>query len=70
MRDSRETFPPRAFVAGYPIKHSRSPLIHGYWLSKYGLDGVYEKIAVAPSDFADFIASPSTAAWARAQSSR
>lgn len=61
MRDSRETILPRAFVAGYPIKHSRSPLIHGYWLSKYGLDGVYEKIAVAPSDFADFIASLKTA---------
>lgn len=62
MRDSRETISVRAFVAGYPIKHSRSPLIHGHWLSKYGLDGSYEKIAVAPSDFPDFIATLKTTA--------
>lgn len=55
MRDSRETSLPRAFVAGYPIKHSRSPLIHGHWLQSYGLPGTYEKIAVAPEDFGDFI---------------
>lgn len=62
MRDSRETISVRAFVAGYPIKHSRSPLIHGHWLSKYGLVGSYEKIAVAPSDFPDFIATLKTTA--------
>ncbi len=56
MRDSRETFPPRAFVAGYPIKHSRSPIIHGYWLDQYVLPGSYERVAVAPENFADFIA--------------
>ena len=60
MRDSRETISARAFVAGYPIKHSRSPLIHGYWLSRYELEGVYEKIAVDPSDFAEFIATLKT----------
>ncbi len=38
MRDSRETFVNHAFVTGYPIKHSRSPLIHGYWLKQLGLD--------------------------------
>ncbi len=55
MRDSRETSLPRAFVAGYPIKHSRSPVIHGHWLQTLGLPGTYEKIAVAPEDFGDFI---------------
>jgi shikimate dehydrogenase len=55
MRDSRETFPPRAFVAGYPIKHSRSPLIHGHWLKTYDLQGSYEKIAVEPDRFAEFV---------------
>jgi shikimate dehydrogenase len=55
MRDSRETLTPRAFVAGYPIKHSRSPLIHGHWLAKYGLAGRYEKIAVEPERFEEFI---------------
>ena len=55
MRDSRETFPRRAFVAGYPIKHSRSPLIHGYWLRELGLEGEYEKVAVEPERFGRFI---------------
>ncbi len=56
MRDSRETISPRAFVVGYPIKHSRSPLIHGHWLATYGLAGSYERVAVAPDDFAAFVA--------------
>jgi shikimate dehydrogenase len=46
---------PRAFVAGHPIKHSRSPLIHGYWLKKNGLAGSYEAIDVAPEDFPTFL---------------
>lgn len=45
----------RAFVVGHPIAHSRSPLIHGYWLREYGIDGSYERIDVAPDDFADFM---------------
>lgn len=36
----------RAFVIGHPIKHSRSPLIHGIWLKAYGIDGSYEAIDV------------------------
>lgn len=46
---------PRAFVIGHPISHSRSPLIHGYWLKRHGLAGSYEKIAVAPEDLDAFI---------------
>jgi len=45
----------KAFVTGHPIKHSRSPLIHGHWLKEYGLDGSYERIDVAPVDFGDFL---------------
>ncbi|MGO4706568.1 shikimate dehydrogenase [Microvirga sp. 2MCAF38] len=48
---------PKAFVVGHPIKHSRSPLIHGYWLKQHGLDGSYERIDVAPTDFAAFLKS-------------
>ena len=33
---------------GWPIAHSRSPLIHNYWLQKYGLTGSYVPLAVAP----------------------
>ena len=47
----------RACVIGWPIEHSRSPIIHGYWLAKYGIDGAYEKEAVAPDALADFLGS-------------
>ena len=33
---------------GWPIAHSRSPLIHNYWLQKYGLKGSYVQLPVAP----------------------
>lgn len=45
----------RAFVCGHPIAHSRSPLIHGFWLAEHGIDGSYEKLDVAPLDFATFL---------------
>jgi shikimate dehydrogenase len=45
----------KAFVVGHPIKHSRSPLIHGYWLRRYGIDGTYERVDVAPEQFAAFL---------------
>ncbi|MDQ0997477.1 shikimate dehydrogenase [Phyllobacterium ifriqiyense] len=45
----------KAFVTGFPIKHSRSPLIHGHWLKKYDLPGSYEAIEVAPDSFPAFL---------------
>ena len=45
----------KAFVIGHPIKHSRSPLIHGTWLAEYGIEGSYEAIDVAPEDLPTFI---------------
>ena len=48
---------PKAFVVGHPVAHSRSPLIHNYWLAEHGLNGSYERIDVAPDDFASFLAS-------------
>lgn len=57
MDDSRETMAPRAFVTGYPVSHSRSPLIHGHWLKTLGLAGSYRAHTVAPEDFTDFITS-------------
>jgi shikimate dehydrogenase len=47
----------KAFIVGHPVKHSRSPLIHGHWLKRYGLQGSYERIDVAPVNFADFLRS-------------
>lgn len=45
----------RACVIGWPISHSRSPLIHGYWLKRHGLDGSYERVPVEPERLAGFI---------------
>ncbi len=47
----------KACVIGWPIKHSRSPLIHRFWLEKYAIAGSYEKYAVKPEDLNDFLAS-------------
>ncbi len=41
----------KAFVTGWPIKHSRSPLIHDYWLRRYGLEGSYQKVACTEQEF-------------------
>ncbi|MCF6321095.1 MAG: shikimate dehydrogenase [Rhizobiaceae bacterium] len=46
---------PRAFVIGWPISHSLSPDLHTYWLKQYGIDGSYEKIAVARENLPKFI---------------
>jgi shikimate dehydrogenase len=47
----------RACVAGWPIAHSLSPAIHGYWLKQHRLEGEYVKVAVAPEEFQSFLAS-------------
>lgn len=44
-----------ACVIGWPVAHSRSPLIHGYWLETYGLPGRYDKQAVPPEDVPAFL---------------
>jgi shikimate dehydrogenase len=40
---------------GWPVKHSRSPLIHSYWLEKLGIEGSYGRAEVAPVDFPNFV---------------
>ncbi|WP_205769550.1 shikimate dehydrogenase [Microvirga sp. KLBC 81] len=45
----------KAFVVGHPIKHSRSPLIHGFWLKQHGIAGSYERIDVEPVNFGRFL---------------
>ena len=44
----------RACVIGWPVSHSRSPLIHGHWLKTYGIAGSYAKIPVRPEHVATF----------------
>lgn len=40
-----------AGVIGWPISHSRSPRLHGYWLDRYKIDGAYLPLPVRPEDF-------------------
>jgi len=46
--------PRQAFVIGHPIAHSRSPVIHRYWLQQAGLSGGYAPVDVAPEDLPSF----------------
>lgn len=39
-----------AGVMGWPVGHSRSPRLHGYWLEKYKIDGAYVPLSVRPED--------------------
>ena len=39
---------PLAGIMGWPVAHSRSPLLHGFWLDETGLDGAYLPLPVRP----------------------
>jgi shikimate dehydrogenase len=43
---------PLAGVIGCPISHSKSPLLHGYWLQKYNIRGHYLPLHVSHENFA------------------
>jgi shikimate dehydrogenase len=45
----------RAFICGHPVAHSRSPLIHGYWLRDYGIEGTYERMDISSQEFPRFL---------------
>ena len=47
--------PPAACLIGWPAAHSRSPLIHHYWLRTLGIAGGYVIEAVPPDEFKDFL---------------
>jgi shikimate dehydrogenase len=42
----------KAGVMGWPIGHSKSPALHGFWLQHHGIDGAYVPLAVKPADLA------------------
>ena len=46
---------PRACVMGHPVAHSRSPMIHGYWLASLGIQGGYDLRDLTPEAFPDFL---------------
>ena len=39
-----------AGIMGWPVAHSRSPALHGYWLKQYGIDGAYVPMPVKPEN--------------------
>ena len=45
-----------ACVIGWPVEHSRSPLIHTYWLRQLGITADYRREAVPPDRLAEFVA--------------
>jgi shikimate dehydrogenase len=49
------TRPSAACLIGWPAAHSRSPLIHHYWLRALGIEGGYNIEAVPPEGFAEFV---------------
>lgn len=53
---TEQTKIPLAGVIGHPIGHSRSPMLHGHWLRRYGISGHYIPMAVEPTDLAAVLA--------------
>ena len=45
----------KACIMGHPVAHSRSPMIHNYWLKKLGIEGVYEFKDLLPEEFGPFV---------------
>jgi shikimate dehydrogenase len=40
-----------AGITGWPVAHSRSPRLHGFWLERYGIDGAYVPLPIEPQHF-------------------
>lgn len=57
MMNDTTTETKAACVIGWPAGHSRSPLIHNYWIGQHGLNAEYRKEAVPPEEFEAFVTS-------------
>ena len=44
-----------AGITGWPVGHSRSPRLHGFWLEQYGIDGAYVPLPIEPARFPEAI---------------
>jgi shikimate dehydrogenase len=44
-----------AGVTGWPVSHSRSPRLHGFWIDRYGLDAAYVPLPIEPQYFKESI---------------
>ena len=40
-----------AGITGWPVSHSRSPRLHGFWIERHGIDAAYVPLPIAPDDF-------------------
>jgi shikimate dehydrogenase len=55
-----------ACIVGWPVDHSRSPLIHNYWLKRYRIPGEYRREAVPPEEIRAFLKSLAARGYAGA----
>jgi shikimate dehydrogenase len=46
---------PAACIVGYPARHSRSPMLHGYWIKRYGLEANYRAEEIPPEEISEFL---------------
>lgn len=53
----------KACVIGWPVSHSRSPVIHRYWLSEHGIEGDYVRMPVAPDRIEEFLTDFATSGY-------
>ena len=45
-----------AGVAGWPVGHSLSPALHGFWIAEHKIDAAYVPLAIKPEDFVEAFA--------------
>ena len=55
-----------AGITGWPVSHSRSPRLHGFWLQRHGIDGAYVPLPIRPEDWAIAIKGLAAAGFAGA----
>lgn len=53
-----------AGVIGWPVSHSRSPLLHNHWLARHRIDGAYVPLAVPPAALARVVPALAEAGFA------
>ena len=55
-----------AGILGWPVAHSRSPRLHGFWLERHGIDGAYVPLPVRAEHFAEAVRGLAAAGFAGA----
>jgi shikimate dehydrogenase len=55
-----------AGIIGWPVAHSRSPRLHGFWLDRHAIDGAYIPLPIHPENFATAVRGLAAAGFAGA----